>query len=143
MLSPDAHIWRAFVDLWTALSDVLILLLAAMFLGGLCERLRQGAILGYLLAGTLVGPNALNLMPCHEAVATIAELGAALLLFTIGLEFSWNRLRRIGPIAVGGGTIQVLLTGAVSAGICMVFGLGGAASVAIGHGAPCRQSSVA
>ena len=62
------------MDLWTALLDVLILLLAAMLLGGLCERFKQSAILGYLLAGTLVGPNALDLMPNHEAVATIAEL---------------------------------------------------------------------
>ena len=120
------------MDLWTALLDVLILLLAAMLLGGLCERLKQSAILGYLLAGTLVGPNALNLMPSHQAVAAIAELGVALLLFTIALEFSWSRLRRIGPIALGGGTLQVLLTGTISASVCMMVGLGGAASVAIG-----------
>ena len=81
------------MDLWTALLDVLILLLAAMLLGALCERLKQSAILGYLLAGTLLGPNALDLMPNHKAVAAIAELGVALLLFTIGLEFSWRRLR--------------------------------------------------
>ncbi len=105
------------MDLWTALLDVLILLLAAMLLGGLCERLKQSAILGYLLAGTLVGPNALDLMPSHQAVATIAELGVALLLFTIALEFSWSRLRRIGPIALGGGSLQVLLTGTISASV--------------------------
>ena len=91
------------MDLWTALLDVLILLLAAMLLGAFCERVKQSAILGYLLAGTLLGPNALNLMPSHQAVAAIAELGVALLLFTIGLEFSWRRLRTIGPIALGGG----------------------------------------
>ena len=90
------------MNLWTALLDVVILLFAALLLGTLCERLRQSAILGYLLAGTLLGPNALNWMPNHEAVAIIAELGAALLLFTIGLEFSWRRLRSIGPIALGG-----------------------------------------
>ena len=67
-----------------------------MVLGGLCERLKQSAILGYLLAGTLLGPNALDWMPNHEAVATIAELGVALLLFTIGLEFSYRRLRGLG-----------------------------------------------
>jgi len=123
---------RSFVDLWTALLDVLILLLAALVLGALCERLRQSAILGYLLAGTLLGPNALDLMPNHEAVAAIAELGVALLLFTIGLEFSWRRLRDLGPTAVGGGTLQVLLTGAATTGICLKLGLGGSASVAVG-----------
>jgi len=120
------------VNLWTALLDVLILLLAAMLLGSLCERLKQSALLGYLLAGTLLGPNALDWMPNHTAVATIAELGVALLLFTIGLEFSWRRLRSIGPIALGGGTVQVLLTGGLTAGVCLALGLGGRPALAVG-----------
>jgi len=120
------------VDVWTALVDVLILLAAAMLLGGLCERLKQSAILGYLLAGTLLGPNALDLMPNHKAVAAIAELGVALLLFSIGLEFSWRRLRSIGPIAFGGGTVQVLLTGTATAGVCLALGLSSRAAVAMG-----------
>ncbi|MFH1417633.1 MAG: cation:proton antiporter, partial [Planctomycetota bacterium] len=120
------------MDIWTALLDVLILLFAALALGALCERLGQSAILGYLLAGTLLGPNALDAMPNHRAVSAIAELGVALLLFTIGLEFSWRRLRNLGPIALAGGTLQVVLTGAVAAGICSVLGLGGPASVAVG-----------
>jgi len=120
------------VNLWTALLDVLILLLAAMLLGSLCERLKQSALLGYLLAGTLLGPNALDWMPNHTAVATIAELGVALLLFTIGLEFSWRRLRSIGPIALGGGTVQVLLTGVLTAAVCLTLGLGGRPALAVG-----------
>ncbi len=120
------------MDLWTALLDVLILLLAALVLGALCERLKQSAILGYLLAGTLLGPNALNWMPNHKAVATIAELGVALLLFTIGLEFSWRRLRTVGPLALGGGTVQLLLTGALTATVCLTLGLGGRSALAVG-----------
>jgi len=120
------------VNLWTALLDVLILLLAAMLLGAMCERFKQSAILGYLLAGTLLGPNALDLMPSHKAVTTIAELGVALLLFTIGLEFSWRRLRASGAIALGGGAVQVLATGAGTAGICLSLGLGGRSVVALG-----------
>lgn len=120
------------MNLWIALLDVLILLAAAMILGGLCERMKQSAILGYLLAGTLLGPNALNLMPNHAAVATIAELGVALLLFTIGLEFSWRRLRRIGAIGLGGGTMQVVVTGALSAWICIELGLELHSGIAVG-----------
>ena len=120
------------MDLWTALLDILILLIAAMALGGLFDRFRQSPLLGYLLAGTLLGPNALDLLPSHEAVAAIAELGVALLLFTIGLEFSWRTLRAVGPIALGGGTLQVLLTGAVTVAVCMMLGLNAPASVAIG-----------
>ena len=120
------------MDLWTALLDVLVLLLTALLLGALCERLKQSAILGYLLAGTLLGPNALDWMPNHKAVATIAELGVALLLFTIGLEFSLRRLRRIGAIALGGGSLQVVLTAALAATACLLLGLDTRSALAVG-----------
>ena len=120
------------MDLWTALLDILILLAAAMLLGGLCERLKQSPLLGYLLAGTLLGPNALDLLPSHAAVSTIAELGVTLLLFTIGLEFSWRTLRAIGPVAVGGGTLQVSLTAVLTATVCLTLGLDPLAAVAVG-----------
>jgi CPA2 family monovalent cation:H+ antiporter-2 len=120
------------MDLWTALLDILILLAAAMLLGGLCERLKQSPLLGYLLAGTLLGPNALDLLPSHAAVSTIAELGVTLLLFTIGLEFSWRTLRAIGPVAVGGGTLQVSLTAVLTTTVCLTLGLDPLAAVAVG-----------
>jgi CPA2 family monovalent cation:H+ antiporter-2 len=120
------------MDLWTTLLDILVLLTAAMVLGGLCTRFRQSPLLGYLLAGILLGPNALDLVPSHAAVTAIAELGVALLLFTIGLEFSWRRLRAVGPIALGGGTLQVLLTGTLTTVVCVALGLGLRASLAVG-----------
>jgi CPA2 family monovalent cation:H+ antiporter-2 len=120
------------VEFWTGLLDVLILVLGALVLGALFERLRLSAVVGYLLAGTLLGPNALDWLPNHEAVSSIAELGIALLLFTIGLEFSWRRLRRMGAIALGGGSLQVLLTGALAAGVCRAVGLNWPSSLALG-----------
>ncbi len=120
------------MNLWTALLDVLILLAAAMLLGALLERLKQNAILGYLLAGTLLGPNALNLIPNHKAVTGIAELGVALLLFVIGLEFSRSKLRSIGAIALGGGTLQVVLTTGLGLYVGTLFGLDLHAAFAIG-----------
>ncbi len=120
------------MDLWAALLNILILLAAAIVLGGLCERFRLSPLLGYLLAGALLGPNAFDLLPGHETVTAIAELGVALLLFTIGLEFSWRRLRAIGPVALGGGTLQVVLTAAITAGICLIVGLSPRTSVAFG-----------
>ena len=120
------------MNLWTALLDVLILLTAAMLLGGLLERLKQNAILGYLLAGTLLGPNALNLVTHHETVTGIAELGVALLLFVIGLEFSRNKLRSIGAIALGGGILQVVVTGALGMYVSVLWGLDVRAAFAVG-----------
>jgi CPA2 family monovalent cation:H+ antiporter-2 len=120
------------MELWVALLDILILLAAAILLGGLCAFFKLSPLLGYLLAGTLLGPNAFDLLPSHEAVTAIAELGVALLLFTIGLEFSWRRLRDIGPVALGGGTLQIVLTAAITAGICLFVGLGPRTSIAFG-----------
>ena len=79
------------MEIWGVLSDILILLFAALVLGSLCEKFRQSSILGYLVAGTLLGPNALQVVSSADEVTILAELGVALLLFTIGLEFSWNR----------------------------------------------------
>ena len=118
--------------MWNALLDILILLLAALVLGALCERLRQSPILGYLAAGTLLGPNALSFVSDTSQVSDIAELGVALLLFTIGLEFSWSRLRKLGPAALGGGTAQVLVTLGIGAGVAMLFGMSVQSAIAIG-----------
>jgi CPA2 family monovalent cation:H+ antiporter-2 len=120
------------VSLWGILLDLLILLTAAMLLGGLFERVKLSPLLGYLLAGTLLGPNALNLLPGEEPVASIAELGVALLLFTIGLEFSWKRLRATGPVALAGGTLQVLVTGVLTSLVCIAAGLPAGAAVVFG-----------
>ena len=98
------------MNLWTTLQDALLLLLGAMLLGALFERFKQNAVLGYLLAGALLGPHAFDLLPNRDAILSIAELGVTLLLFAIGMEFSWRKLRRIGSIALGGGTLQVLVT---------------------------------
>jgi len=111
------------MDLWNSLLDVIILLGAALVLGAIFERFRQSAILGYLLAGTLLGPNALHWISNEESVKALAELGVALLLFTIGLEFSWGRLRRMGRTALGGGIAQVIITMVVACGAAYGMGL--------------------
>jgi CPA2 family monovalent cation:H+ antiporter-2 len=120
------------MNVWTALLDVLIILLAAMILGGLFERLKQNAILGYLLAGALLGPHAFDLIPNHEAVRALTELGVALLLFVIGLEFSWRRLRGLGAIALVGGTLQIFLTMILATLVGVVAGLDAAPAFVVG-----------
>ena len=120
------------MDLWDFLLDILILLGAAMVLGIVCERLKQSPILGYLAAGTLLGPNAFQIVANAEQVGFLAELGVALLLFTIGLEFSWPRLKRLGPAALGGGAGQVIVTMGLGAVGALVFGFTGRGALAIG-----------
>jgi CPA2 family monovalent cation:H+ antiporter-2 len=117
---------------WDIPLEILIVLASALVLGTLAEQFRLSAILGYLAAGTLVGPNVLGLVEQAEHVQTIAELGVALLLFTIGLEFSFPRLKRLGRIALLGGTVQVVVTMAVGAVVAAAFGLDVRAAVAVG-----------
>lgn len=120
------------MDLWNVLFDILILLASALVLGVICERLKQSPILGYLAAGTLLGPNALQFIKSGEEVASLAELGVALLLFSIGLEFSWGRLRRLGVAALGGGTAQVLVTLGIGTAGAMLFGMPARSAIAVG-----------
>ncbi len=120
------------VVLWHTLFDILMLLLAALVLGIACERLRQSPLLGYLSAGTLLGPNALGLISNQYQVQALAELGVALLLFTIGLEFSWQRLRRLGGAALGGGTVQVLATTVLGAAVTALLGIPFRGALAMG-----------
>ncbi|MAE66114.1 MAG: sodium:proton exchanger [Phycisphaeraceae bacterium] len=117
---------------WRFLLDILILLSAAVLLGTVAEMLRQSAIVGYLVAGTLVGPNVIGLVEAGDEVHLIAELGVALLLFTIGLEFSFPRLRRMGRVALVGGSLQVVLTMLAAAVVAVALGLGMRGSVSIG-----------
>lgn len=120
------------MEAWHGLEDIVVLLLGALVLGTVAEMLRQHAIVGYLLAGVLIGPNGFELVHSGETVDLIAELGVALLLFTIGLEFSVERLRQMGRIALVGGLLQIVVTTLVFMALGMMLGWGGTASAAIG-----------
>ncbi|MBM3320809.1 MAG: cation:proton antiporter [Candidatus Eisenbacteria bacterium] len=120
------------MDFWAILFDVGALLAAALALGALCERLRQSALLGYLLAGALLGPNGLDIAATGEEITGLAEVGVALLLFSVGLEFSWKRLREMGPIALGGGTLQVVATGLLAAAAASALGVSPRGAIVLG-----------
>lgn len=112
------------VGVWDSLLDVLLLLGVAMVAGVVAERLRQSAVVGYLLAGTLVGPHALGWVSSQEHIFQIAELGVALLLFTIGLEFSPRQLLQLGRVPLVAGPLQVVLTTLAGMGVGLLAGLG-------------------
>jgi len=120
------------VDPWHHLFEIILLLGGGFLLGALAERLRQSAILGYLAAGMLLGPNVLHLVETQADVTMLAELGVALLLFSIGLEFSWARLRRMGASGLGGGAVQVVVTVLLFGLAALAFGVGPATGFTIG-----------
>jgi len=94
------------MDIWFFVMELVMLLGGAFLMGAMAQRLGQSPILGYLLAGTMVGPLLFN----RTAVNQASELGVALLLFSIGLEFSFKQLMKMGRMAFGRGTLQVVLT---------------------------------
>ncbi|MCX7798835.1 MAG: cation:proton antiporter [Fimbriimonadales bacterium] len=109
---------------WRVILDFVLVLGIAFVAGAVAEKLHLSSVLGYLLAGLFVGPRAFGLIEGGEELATLGELGVALFLFSIGLEFSWSKLRRLGPVALGGGTLGVAATTLAGALIGVAFGLG-------------------
>jgi CPA2 family monovalent cation:H+ antiporter-2 len=117
---------------WNLLLDLMVTLAGAFFLGALMERFKQSAIIGYILAGVLLGPGVAGVVTSVETVQSLAELGVALLLFSIGLEFSWRDLKRLGRVGLGGGSVQVGVTGLAAYAVALAFGVDHRAAAAVG-----------
>lgn len=99
------------------LTDILLLLGASIPIVVLLRRVHMPSLAGFLVTGVLVGPHALGWIQAREEVEALAEIGVALLLFTIGLEFSIPRLLLLRRALLLGGGGQILATvAAVAAG---------------------------
>jgi glutathione-regulated potassium-efflux system protein KefB len=116
------------------LRDGVIILGVAMLFVTVFRRFGLGAVLGYLLAGALVGPHALGLVDGEaESILRIADFGIVLLLFLVGLELHPSRLWRLKHDIFGLGLLQVAISGLVLAAIVyLATGFSVAASLAIG-----------
>ena len=96
--------------LGTLVYDLLMILSAGLIAGLLCRRLHVSVLVGYLLAGAVLGKGFLGLLSDEDQmIHYIAEAGVFLLLFSIGLEFSLDELGRLGRNLAIGGSIQMLL----------------------------------
>jgi len=91
-------------------NDLLLVLVVATVVAVALERFRMPAILGFLLAGVALGPHGFGLLKDPNQIHQLAELGVILLMLTIGLEFSFDRLRGLMRVALVGGTLQLLLS---------------------------------
>jgi monovalent cation:H+ antiporter-2, CPA2 family len=89
----------------------LVSILAAAAVGGVAAGLaRLPPLLGYIVGGIIVGPTGLGLIKELIQVETLAQFGAAFLLFALGVEFSFSELKKVQKISLGGGGLQILLT---------------------------------
>ena len=93
------------------LAEVLVFLAAAVICVPIAQRAKLGAVLGYLIAGALIGPFGLSLISNIESIAHFSEIGVVLMLFLIGLELEPKRLLEMRQTVLSGGIFQVCLSG--------------------------------
>ncbi len=104
-------------------AETAVLIVAGAAIAYICFRLKLVPIVGFLLAGVLIGPNALGLVKDQALVDATAEIGVILLLFTIGIEFSLEKLARIQRLIFGGGIMQVGLSILATVIVLSAFGV--------------------
>ena len=115
------------------LVDGAVMLGAALFFVTLFRKLGLGATLGYIVAGAIIGPNALRLIGEADSIMAVSEIGIALLLFLVGLELNPTRLWRLKKDIFGLGLMQVLICGFALAGLIhLALDFSFEASIAIG-----------
>jgi CPA2 family monovalent cation:H+ antiporter-2 len=106
------------------IADLTFIFLAALAGGMLARRIGQPLIVGYIIAGVAIGPFTAGptaISHVHD-IEQLAELGVVLLLFSLGLEVSFGELAPVRVVALGGATIQVVLT--IALGFALALGLG-------------------
>lgn len=115
------------------LADIIVLLVAAVIAVPVFQKIKLGAVPGFLVSGVIVGPSGLGLIDNVSEIGHLAEIGVVLLLFVIGIELKPSRLWLMRRMVFGLGTCQVLLTGALLGGISyFVFGVSLQAAMLIG-----------
>mgnify|MGYP000412044977 CR=1 FL=1 len=127
----------------TLIVEMVTVLGAATTFGYLANRLKQPVLLGYLLGGMMVGPTGLKLISLDNNIETLSHVGVALLLFTLGIEFSIKELLKVRTIAFGGGSLQIILTILLGGGLAYWTGWVDTVPQAVFLGAVLSLSSTA
>jgi CPA2 family monovalent cation:H+ antiporter-2 len=93
------------------LQDLAVVMMVAGLVTIIFHRLKQPVVLGYLLAGFIIGPHTppFPLIQNEETIRTLAELGLVFLMFSLGLEFSLRKLWKVGFTALIAATLEILL----------------------------------
>lgn len=118
----------------TPLPDLVILLAAAVGIVAAFRAMKLSPVLGYLVAGAIIGPKGFGVIHDLDTTSAIAELGIVFLLFMIGLELSFDRLKAMRKKVFGIGSAQVLVTGALFAVMATLMGQSMHAAIIIGGG---------
>lgn len=114
------------------LVDLTVIFTIAAIVLFIASKFKVPSVVGLLLSGFLAGPYGLGLVSATQQVETLAEIGVLLLLFTIGMEFSLDKLMKSKKLIVVGGGLQVSLTVGITALLAMFFDLAWQQAVFIG-----------
>ena len=114
------------------LNEIVALFFVSVVIAYFSYRLKLVPIAGFLIAGVVIGPNALGLVKDQTLVDMLAEIGIILLLFTIGIEFSLDKLSKIKNAIVFGGGMQILFTLSAITGIFILMDVSWQAAVYTG-----------
>ncbi|QQV75707.1 Glutathione-regulated potassium-efflux system protein KefC [Rickettsia tillamookensis] len=115
------------------LINVIILLGTAVFIVAILKRFRLSPVLGYLIAGAAIGDHGLKIVT-YDQTKLLGELGVVFLLFAIGLELSFERLKAMRRYVFGLGSLQVLTTAIVIAGAMVLIDGNSSAAIITGGG---------
>ena len=116
-------------------ADLLIVLASGLVAAAVCKRLGASLLVGYLVVGAIVGQGGLRWIESHHQLEILAEAGALLLLFAVGIEFSVDQLRQLSRYFTVGGATQMLLVAGPLAIAAKLAGLPWNAALLIGAAA--------
>jgi len=114
------------------LQDLAVVMIAAGIVTVLFQRLKQPVVLGYIVAGILIGPHLLELIKEQDAIKSLAELGMVFLMFSLGLEFNLRKLRRVAATALVAAPLAILLMVFVGYQVGQLMGWSSVSSLFLG-----------
>ena len=104
------------------LTGLAVVALGALVCGIVMARLKQPAIVGYILAGVILGPSGFGLVENREAVFVLAELGVILLLFLVAMELSLRGFMKVWRVAIAASLLQIAISVGVMLALSTAFG---------------------
>jgi CPA2 family monovalent cation:H+ antiporter-2 len=126
----------------TVITTIAAAFIAALCLGFLAEKIKVPALVGYLVAGIVIGPANPGFSVDTDIAAQLSDIGIMLLMFGVGLHFSPSELFSVKRVAVPGALIQMAVTTSMGAGIAWVWGWGLAPSLIFGLCLACASTVV-
>jgi CPA2 family monovalent cation:H+ antiporter-2 len=106
------------------IQDLAVIMLVAGFTSVLCHRLKQPIVLGYILAGIIIGRHTppFSFIIDETTIKTLAELGVIFLMFSLGLEFNLHKLKKVGAVAFVAAVLEIVLMMAIGYVVGRLFG---------------------